>query len=102
VGLPSTGDFAASNTIRQTGMSLQWNWRMTARNAWNLGGTYSRNEYPGTSRIDNLIHVGMGLTRQFQPWLSGSLNYRRQQNDSDRSASSYTENAVLATLQMRI
>jgi len=101
VVLPSTGDFAASNTVRQTGMSLQWNWRMTARNAWNLSGTYSRNEYPGTSRIDNLTYVGMGLTRQFQPQFSGSLNYRRQQSDSNQSASSYTENALLATLQMR-
>ena len=101
VVLPSTGDFAASNTVRQTGMSLQWNWRMTAQNAWNLGGTYSRNEFPDISRIDNLSYVGMGLTRQFQPRLSGSLNYRRQQNNSNQSASSYTENAVLATLQMR-
>ncbi len=99
--LPSTGDFAASNTIRQTGMSLQWNWRMTAQNAWNLGGAYSRNELPGTGQINNLTFVGMGLTRQFRPRLSGSLNYRRQQNDSNQSASSYTENAVLATLQMR-
>jgi uncharacterized protein (PEP-CTERM system associated) len=98
---PSTGDFAASNTIIQTGTSLQWNWRMTAQNAWNLGGAYSRNEYPDISRIDNLTYVGMGLTRRFQPRLSGSLSYRRQQNDSSQSASSYTENAVLATLQMR-
>jgi uncharacterized protein (PEP-CTERM system associated) len=43
----------------------------------------------------------MGLTRQFQPRLSGTLGYRRQQNDSNQSASSYTENAVFASLQMR-
>jgi len=91
----------APNTSIQTGTSLLWNWRMTARNAWNLAGSYSRNESPNTGQIDNLTYVGMGLTRQFQPRLSGSLNYRRQQNDSNFSASDYTENAVLATLQMR-
>jgi uncharacterized protein (PEP-CTERM system associated) len=96
-----TGDFTASNSVRQTGTSLLWNWRMTAQNSWNLGGAYSRNEFPGTRQIDNLTFVGMGLTRQFQPRLSGSLNYRRQHNDSNQSASSYTENAVLATLLMR-
>ncbi len=90
-----------SNTIIQTGTSVLWNWRMTAQNAWNLGAAYSRNESPDTGRIDNLTYVGMGLTRQFQPRLSGSLNYRRQQNDSNQSASSYTENAVFATLQMK-
>ena len=91
----------APNTGIQTGTSLQWNWRMTAQNAWNLGVAYSRNETPGTGQIDNLAYVGMGLTRQFQPRLSGSLNYRRQQNDSNVSASSYTENAVFATLKLR-
>lgn len=101
VVLPSTGDFAASNTIRQTGTSLLWNWRVTARNAWTLGAGYTRNEFPDIARVDDLTEIRMGLTRQFQPRLSGSLNYRRQQNDSNQSASSYTENAVFATLQMR-
>lgn len=101
VVLPGTGDFTTSNTIRQTGASLQWNLRVTAQNAWNLGGAYSRNEFPGTSRIDNLTYIGIGLTRQFQPRLSGSLNYRRQHNDSNQSVSGYTENAVFATLQMK-
>jgi len=101
VVLPATGDFAASNTVRQTGMSLQWNLRVSARNAWNLGGAYTRNELPGTGQINYLSFVGTGLTRQFRPRLSGSLNYRRQQNDSNQSALSYTENAALATLQMR-
>ena len=38
---------------------------------------------------------------QFQPRLSGSLNYRWQHDDSNQSAFSYTENAVFATLQLR-
>jgi uncharacterized protein (PEP-CTERM system associated) len=95
------GNFAVSNTIIQTGTSLVWTWRMTAQNTWYLGGGYSRNDYPDISRIDNITYIGMGLTRQFRPRLSGSLGYRRQQNSSNQSASDYTENAVQATLQMR-
>ncbi len=91
----------APNASIQTGTSLLWNWRMTAQNAWNLGAAYSRNESPNTGEIDYLTYVTMGLTRQFQPRLSGSLNYRLQQNDSNFSGSDYTENAVIATLQMR-
>ena len=98
------GDFVlptAPNASIQTGMSLLWNWRMTARNAWNLAAGYSRNESPNTGEIGYLTNVTMGLTRQFQPRLSGSLSYRFQQNDSNVSASDYTENAVFATLRMR-
>jgi len=74
---------------------------MTAQNAWNLAAAYRRNESPNTGEIAYLTNVTMGLTRQFQPRLSGSLNYRRQQNDSNFSGSDYTENAVFASLQMR-
>jgi uncharacterized protein (PEP-CTERM system associated) len=91
----------APNTSIQTGTSLLWNWRMTARNAWNLYAAYSRRESPFTGQIDKLTNVGMGLTRQFQPRLSGSLNYRRQQNDANFVGSDYTENAVSASLQIR-
>jgi uncharacterized protein (PEP-CTERM system associated) len=74
---------------------------MTAQNAWNLGATYSRNESPNTGEISYVTYFTMGLTRQFQPRVSGSLSYRLQQKDSNFSGSDYTENAAIATLQMR-
>jgi uncharacterized protein (PEP-CTERM system associated) len=74
---------------------------MTAQNAWNLGVRYSRSETPNTGEIAYVTYLGMGLTRQFQPRLSGSLNYRLQQNDSNFNGSDYTENAVIATVSMR-
>ena len=98
------GDFVlptAPNSSIQTGTSLLWNWRMTALNDWKLAAAYRRNESPNTGEIAYLTHVTMGLTRQFQPRLSGSLHYRFQQNDSNFSGSDYTENAVIAALQMR-
>jgi uncharacterized protein (PEP-CTERM system associated) len=98
--LPGTGDFSTSNNIRQVGMSFHWNWRITPRDTWNHGGTYSRNEFPDSGRVDNVIGFRMSLTRQFQPRLAGSLNYRRQQNDSNDSLFSYTENAAVAALRV--
>ncbi|HKQ25364.1 MAG TPA: TIGR03016 family PEP-CTERM system-associated outer membrane protein [Burkholderiales bacterium] len=90
----------APNASIQTGAGILWNWRMTAQNAWNLGAAYSRNETPNTGEIGYLTFVTMGINRQFQPRLSGSLHYRFQQNDSNFGVNDYTENAVLATLQM--
>jgi uncharacterized protein (PEP-CTERM system associated) len=99
--LPSSGDFVANNTIRQTGAGLAWNWQMTARTTWNLGASYSRNEFLDTDRVDNLTYIRAGFTRQIQPRVSGSLYYRRQQNESSEFGSSYTENAGTAAIQFR-
>jgi uncharacterized protein (PEP-CTERM system associated) len=95
------GDFAASNAIRLTGTGLAWSWRITARNTWNLHASYVRNEFLDSTRVDDLIYVRMGFTRRLQPGLSGTLYFRRQQNDSTQSVASYTENAGIAALQLR-
>ena len=100
-GSSGAGDFAAGNSVDQTGASFQWNWRVTGLDTWNLGAGYSRNDFPGTSRIDKLRYVAMGISRQFEPRLIGSLNYRRNQSDSNVSEGNYTENAVYATIQKR-
>lgn len=99
--LPDTGDFAASNSIEQTGVGLSWNSRLTAQNSWNMRVGFSRNQFPGTQQVDHYSYYGMGLTRQFEPRLSGSLSYRRQSNDSNQGASSFTENAVIASVRVR-
>jgi uncharacterized protein (PEP-CTERM system associated) len=91
----------APNATKQIGTSLVWNWRITPQTSWNLGGAYNRIETPATGVIDDFAVVGLGITRQFQPRISGSLAYRRQQKDSNFSATNYTENAGIATLQAR-
>ena len=99
--LPGTGDFAASNSIRQTGASLAWNWRATARTAWTLSMVHTRSEFPASNRVDDLTYAQIGLARQLQPRLTGSLYYRWRQNDSSQSVSSYTENAAGAILRLK-
>jgi len=89
-----------SNKINQAGTSVLWNLHVTPRDTWNLQASYTRNKFIDTDRVDNLINVRMGFRRQFQPRFYGSVFYRRQQNNSSDSAASYTENAVIGTLQM--
>jgi uncharacterized protein (PEP-CTERM system associated) len=91
----------APNATKQTGTSLVWNWRMTPRTAWNLGGSYTRIETPFTGVIDYFTLIGAGITRQFQRRVSGTLGYRRQDRDSNVGAAEYTENAGFARLEMR-
>ena len=93
------GPSTVEESSDEIGTSLAWNLRMSARDTWNLGAAYTRRKFPG--REDDLTSVSMGLTRQFQPRFSGSLSYRRLQNDSNLSTSEYTENAVIGTVQIR-
>jgi uncharacterized protein (PEP-CTERM system associated) len=99
--LPGSGDFAASSSIRQTGASLAWNWRATARTAWTLSMVHTRSEFPASNRVDDLTYAQISLARQLQPRLTGSLYYQWRQNDSSQSVSSYTENAAGATLRLK-
>lgn len=101
VTLPDPGDFTASKTIRQNGAGLFWSLRMTPQNIWILNANASRNEFIDTGRVDDLADIRMGLVRQIQPRVSAALFYRRQQNDSTLSTSTFTENSVSAILQMQ-
>ena len=91
----------APNASKQTGTSMLWNWRITPQNALNVGGLYSRNEIPITGQVDHVANIGIALTRQIQPRVSGTLGYRRQQNNSNVNAAEFSENAGFATLQIR-
>jgi uncharacterized protein (PEP-CTERM system associated) len=98
--LPSTGDFVASNTIRQTGTGLLWNWRILERYTWDTDARYMRDEFLDIGRVDYITYAQLRLSRQLQPRAVGSVGYRLQQNDSSDSVASYTENAVFAMLRM--
>jgi len=109
--LPGAGDFSLSDTIIQTGGSIVWNHQFSARTALNVGATYSRHEFLNTGRLDT-VTTGAGrldkvrtgtvtLTHQLKSRVSGSLAYRRRDNQSNLDTANYTENSVTASLQMR-
>ena len=93
-------DFALSDTIEQTGTSVLWNLRLSSRNSLNMEANFSRNDYVDANRTDDFTWLRVGISRQFQPRLSGSVSLRTLQNESTEILSNYTENSVLATLNM--
>jgi uncharacterized protein (PEP-CTERM system associated) len=101
VGQLGTGDFSQSNNTKQSGGSLLWTTRISSQTSSNVNASYTRNESPGLNREDNLKNINLILSHQFQPRLSGSLTYRWLQNSSNVSGAGYTENAVVAAVNMR-
>lgn len=101
LALTSVGDFAVSDTVKQTGGSIVWNHQISARSALNLSGAYSRNEFPNTGRVDKLATGLVSVNHQLTPRMAGSLTYRRRDNDSNIATADYKENSVVAGLQIR-
>ena len=95
------GDFGQTSSTRQTGTSLLWSSRITEQTTSNSSIGYTLTEVPGLAREDKQTYIRLGLTKQFQPKLTGTLSYRRLHNESNQAASGYTENAVSALLNMR-
>jgi uncharacterized protein (PEP-CTERM system associated) len=93
-------DFASSGRIEQRGGSALWNYRFAPRTSMNVGAGYSRNIFSDIDREDRDKYLKIGVTKQIQPKITASLDYRRVQRDSSLSGNEYRENAIIAALYM--
>jgi uncharacterized protein (PEP-CTERM system associated) len=92
---------ALNDNTKQVGGNAFWSLRIGPRTSANLNIGYIRNSFPSLDRTDNDKTIRLSLTRQFQPKLNGSLEFRRLQRDSSQSGSDYSENALIAFISMR-
>jgi uncharacterized protein (PEP-CTERM system associated) len=95
---PIAGDFTESESIRTSGGTLGWGLRLTPRIRWNLEAGYNRSKFLDSGKRDDFTYLQAGLSRQFQPRVSGSLSYRLQNKDSTEAGTEYRENVGIASL----
>lgn len=98
--LLGNNDFASSAHIEQRGGSVFWNYRFAPRTSSNVSVGYSRNTFSDIDREDRDKYLRIGVTKQIQPKITASLDYRRLQRDSSLSGNDYRENAIMAALYM--
>ena len=92
-------DFAVSQSIRTSGGNLVWNTRLTPRNMWTFQVGRHRSEFLDTGQVDHFTYARTGLSRQFQPRVSGSVYYRLQARGSTLGPTAeYRENSGVASL----
>lgn len=96
--LLGTGSLTLNDNTRQLGGSALWNWRISPRTSAHISAEYTRNSLSSQTDYDKALRLGM--TRQIQPKLSGSVEFRRLMHDSTLSSSDYIENAATASLLM--
>lgn len=83
------------------GLQASWSLKPAAHTTFTLTGGMSKNESSGTTdRQDDLWNIGLVVTRQFQPKVSGSVEVRHQERESNQADGDYSENSVAARLNM--
>jgi uncharacterized protein (PEP-CTERM system associated) len=93
---------ALLNDTVQTGGNALWSYRVSQFTSANLSFAYSRFSFLNTDRKDDLRLISASLTRRFPqilPSLSGTIQYRRNERDSNQG-NGYRENAAIAYVSM--
>ena len=98
--LNSSGDFALSQVIKQSGVGTQWTYHLSPRNDANLGFDYSRFRLVDIGRTDNLTSFNLGISRKLSHTANGSLGYRFIRRDSNFDVNDYDENAFFGALNL--
>lgn len=85
------------------GFQASWAYRPASRTTYTLTAGMSQVDSSGItlgSRQDDLRNIGLTATHQFKPKLTGSVEVRRQERESNQTNGDYTENSVAARLNM--
>ncbi len=82
------------------GIQASWLLRPAAHTTLSLSGGMSRQQSSTRNRSDDLWNLSLSATHQFQPKVSGSLEVRRQERESNLLNNDFTENSVAARLNM--
>ncbi|MFM9435269.1 uncharacterized protein (PEP-CTERM system associated) [Janthinobacterium sp. CG_23.3] len=90
-------DFALEERTRQVAANAGWNWRLSARSNVNVSAAYATVTSLNVGRKDSNAALSVGLSRQLQRKVSGTLELRRVRHASNRGGD-YRENAINASL----
>jgi uncharacterized protein (PEP-CTERM system associated) len=82
------------------GLQASWALRPAASTTFSLSGGMSQQESSTGNRRDDLWNLALAATHQFQSKVSGSMEVRHQQRESNLPNNDFTENSVAARLNM--
>ena len=93
---------ALNDSVRQTGLTGSYSYRLSARSTAlaSLSASHSRSLDTDLSGKQNSLRLG--LTHRFGRSVRGSLELRRTTGDSDITRRDYTENAITATVTVQL
>ena len=96
------GNLLYVDETRQRGVSGLYNLRLSPITSMNLNAQYYRTTSLLNSITDDNKLVTLGLSHQFAPKLSGTVELRRYQGTFNQNGTDFRENAISAYLSMRL
>lgn len=90
-----------NDNTSQTGGALMLDYRLNGRTSASLSATVTKTESDKLGLGETNRQLRAAVSRTFQPNLSGSMEVRRNHGGLALEGSSYTENAVAASLSMK-
>lgn len=88
------------DNTRQVGGNAIWNWRLSPRSDFNISAGYSRVKSLTTDRIDHNKTLNLALSKRFTPDLTGTIELRRLQQNSNQNNGNIRETAISASILM--
>lgn len=96
-----TNNLTLDDKTKQIRGNALWNWRFSPRTNVNVSTGYTQSRSISTGITNNIIMMGLGMTRQFRPNLNGSIDLRRTQQHSNQIGGDYREYVITASLLMK-
>jgi len=96
-----TDDFSNSLNIRQQGMSALFNWAFLPRTNADINFGYVDTLFRDSGEEDRLKFIRLGLRHQMSRKVTGAIDYRYTQRDSNVPGVVFQENAVDASINVR-
>ena len=101
--LVGAANLALLNNTKQSGANVLWSYRISELTSANLNLAFTRFSFLSTDRVDDLKLVSLSMTRQLpqiRPNLNSMIQIRHQERDSNQAGGGYSENAIIASLNM--
>lgn len=96
--LLGTSNLNLQDDTRQVGGNAIWNWRISSRSDFNISAGYSRVTSLTTDRIDHNKTLSLALSKRFTPDLTGTIELRRLQQNSNQNNGNIRETAISASI----
>ena len=100
-GLAGSSTFFSDQT-RQRGVSGLYSLRLSSLSTMNLNAQYYRTTSLLSDVTDDNKLVTLGLSHQFSPRTTGTVELRRYQGSFNQTGADFRENAISAYLSMRL
>ncbi|HTD04333.1 TIGR03016 family PEP-CTERM system-associated outer membrane protein [Undibacterium sp.] len=102
IGPTDPSNLNSLGDVKQTGASVLWNLVFSPRTSANFSLGYDRADASSTGERDYNKLFRAAITRDLQPKLKATLEYRHNQKDSNIGVNDFRENALTLSFLLRI